>query len=151
VISFCNGILLDFFGQSLAAYAMLDYRFPAQSLMANGGVFVTWSADVYWWSALFKWAWNVGLASALAGSRFLSLFLDLPDSDLTGRHVRCWAIYFRSIPFYIRRSRDDGRLLKLEAFWRIYSSVENPCLFTVFILLFCHRGNDTLFASSGFW
>ncbi|PYF80536.1 carbohydrate ABC transporter membrane protein 2 (CUT1 family) [Marinomonas alcarazii] len=144
VISFITGICSTFLA-SLAAYAIARLRFPAQSLMANGVLFVYMVGGVLLMVPLYQMSVNVGLASSAAGTIF-SLFLIYLIQTLP---VAMYMLgnYFRTIPFSLEEAAMMDGCSRVEAFWRIIMPLSKPMLFTVFIYCFVIAWNEYLFAS----
>lgn len=144
VISFVTGICSTFLA-SLAAYAIARLRFPAQSLMANGVLFVYMVGGVLLMVPLYQMSVNVGLASSAAGTIF-SLFLIYLIQTLP---VAMYMLgnYFRTIPFSLEEAAMMDGCSRVEAFWRIILPLSKPMLFTVFIYCFVIAWNEYLFAS----
>ena len=143
-ISLVTGICSTFLA-SLAAYAIARLRFPAQSLMANGVLFVYMVGGVLLMVPLYQMSVNVGLASS-AGGTILSLFLIYLIQTLP---VAMYMLgnYFRTIPFSLEEAAMMDGCSRVEAFYRIILPLSKPMLFTVFIYCFVIAWNEYLFAS----
>lgn len=144
VISLITGICSTFLA-SLAAYAIARLRFPGQSTMANGVLFVYMVGGVLLMVPLYQMSVNVGLASSVAGT-ILSLFLIYLIQTLP---VAMYMLgnYFRTIPFSLEEAAMMDGCSRVEAFWRIIMPLSKPMLFTVFIYCFVIAWNEYLFAS----
>ncbi|MCV2401951.1 carbohydrate ABC transporter permease [Marinomonas sp. C2222] len=143
-ISFVTGVFSTLLA-SLAAYAIARLRFPAQSLMANGVLFVYMVGGVLLMVPLYQMSVTVGLASSASGT-ILSLFLIYLIQTLP---VAMYMLgnYFRTIPFSLEEAAMMDGCSRVEAFWRIIMPLSKPMLFTVFIYCFVIAWNEYLFAS----
>jgi len=144
VISFVTGICSTFLA-SLAAYAIARLRFPGQSAMANGVLFVYMVGGVLLMVPLYQMSVNLGLAGSIWGT-ILSLFLIYLIQTLP---VAMYMLgnYFRGIPFSLEEAAMMDGCSRVEAFWRIVLPLSKPMLFTVFIYCFVIAWNEYLFAS----
>lgn len=144
VISFVTGTCATFLA-SLAAYAIARLRFPGQSLMANGVLFVYMVGGVLLMVPLYQMSVSVGLASSVSGT-VLSLFLIYLIQTMP---VAMYMLgnYFRTIPFSLEEAAMMDGCSRVEAFWRIILPLSKPMLFTVFIYCFVIAWNEYLFAS----
>ncbi|TDO99834.1 carbohydrate ABC transporter permease [Marinomonas balearica] len=144
VISLVTGVCATFLA-SLAAYAIARLRFPGQSVMANGVLFVYMVGGVLLMVPLYQMSVSVGLASSVAGTLF-SLFLIYLIQTLP---VAMYMLgnYFRTIPFSLEEAAMMDGCSRVEAFWRIIMPLSKPMLFTVFIYCFVIAWNEYLFAS----
>lgn len=143
-ISFVTGICATFLA-SLAAYAIARLRFPGQSAMANGVLFVYMVGGVLLMVPLYQMSVNLGLAGSISGTIF-SLFLIYLIQTLP---VAMYMLgnYFRGIPFSFEEAAMMDGCSRVEAFWRIILPLSKPMLFTVFIYCFVIAWNEYLFAS----
>ena len=143
-ISFVTGICSTFLA-SLAAYAIARLRFPGQSAMANGVLFVYMVGGVLLMVPLYQMSVNLGLAGSISGT-ILSLFLIYLIQTLP---VAMYMLgnYFRGIPFSFEEAAMMDGCSRVEAFWRIILPLSKPMLFTVFIYCFVIAWNEYLFAS----
>lgn len=144
VISFVTGICSTLLA-SLAAYAIARLRFPGQSAMANGVLFVYMVGGVLLMVPLYQMSVNLGLAGSIWGT-ILSLFLIYLIQTLP---VAMYMLgnYFRGIPFSLEEAAMMDGCSRVEAFWRIVLPLSKPMLFTVFIYCFVIAWNEYLFAS----
>ncbi|ADZ90975.1 carbohydrate ABC transporter permease [Marinomonas mediterranea] len=144
VISLVTGVCATFLA-SLAAYAIARLRFPGQSVMANGVLFVYMVGGVLLMVPLYQMSVSVGLASSVGGT-LLSLFLIYLIQTLP---VAMYMLgnYFRTIPFSLEEAAMMDGCSRVEAFWRIIMPLSKPMLFTVFIYCFVIAWNEYLFAS----
>lgn len=144
VISLITGICSTLLA-SLAAYAIARLRFPAQSVMANGVLFVYMVGGVLLMVPLYQMSVSIGLASSVGGTLF-SLFLIYLIQTLP---VAMYMLgnYFRSIPFSLEEAAMIDGCSRVEAFWRIIMPLSKPMLLTVFVYCFVIAWNEYLFAS----
>ena len=144
LLSLVTGIASTFLA-SLAAYAIARLRFPAQSVMANGVLFVYMVGGVLLMVPLYQMSVSVGLASSVGGT-LLSLFLIYLIQTLP---VAMYMLgnYFRTIPFSLEEAAMMDGCSRVEAFWKIIMPLSKPMLFTVFIYCFVIAWNEYLFAS----
>lgn len=144
VISFVTGICATFLA-SLAAYAIARLRFPGQSLMANGVLFVYMVGGVLLMVPLYQMSVSVGLASSSAGTIFSLFLIYLIQTMPVAMYML--GNYFRTIPFSLEEAAMMDGCSRVEAFWRIILPLSKPMLFTVFIYCFVIAWNEYLFAS----
>lgn len=144
VISFVTALCSTFLA-SLAAYAIARLRFPGQSAMANGVLFVYMVGGVLLMVPLYQMSVSIGLASNIYGTLFSLFLIYLIQTLPVAMYMQ--GNYFRSIPFSLEEAAMIDGCSRVEAFWRIIIPLSKPMLFTVFIYCFVIAWNEYLFAS----